>query len=186
MKRTVASIRINGVPVRRRLAIQNGFIGLLQPLAGQRASVIEPLTFSAVRPMSISGSTELTAPPGLLAGPSQAAQSVRQSCTTTDTGNACGANGNNTDSVAIHIGSSGLMPTVGATITPALPDTNRRSRSDQWSHRKSGETGDGFRNAQTTRLCFHISGIDAALERLVKANVSTGHTYGSTSADSRH
>ncbi len=174
------------MPVRRRLRYPDGFIGLLQPLAGQRASCHRAITFSAVRPMSISGSTEINSAPGLLAGPSQAAQSVRRKLHHTDTGNACGANGNNTDQRRNHIGSSGLMPTVGATITASIADTNRRSRSDQWLHRKRRRNCDGFRNAQTTRLCFHIQWDRPALERLVKANVSTGHTLRKYSADSRH
>ncbi|MNG11797.1 hypothetical protein D3C84_953650 [compost metagenome] len=84
-------------------------------------AVIEPFTFSAVRPMSISGSTEISnatsstgkpmagntisaakvAPPPTPATPAE----LRVTMAT---------------SVAIHSGSSGLMPTVGATITASM------------------------------------------------------------------
>ena len=81
-------------------------------------AVIEPLTFNAVRPMSISGSTEINsatsdtgkpmagstisaakvAPPPTPATPAELKVTIATR-------------------VAIHSGSNGLMPTVGATIT---------------------------------------------------------------------
>ncbi len=138
--------------------------------------MIEPLTFNAVRPMSISGSTEISkatrdtgkpmagstisaakvAPPPTPATPAE----LRVTIATR---------------VAIHSGSSGLMPTVGATMTasmagysPAQPFCPMVAPNE--AAKLAMDWGIPRR-----RVCASmLRGMLAALERLVKAKVSTG------------
>ncbi|SUH37851.1 Uncharacterised protein [Salmonella enterica subsp. enterica] len=99
-------------------AIENGFIGLLQPLAGQRTRVIEPLTFSAVRPISINGSTEINSATSVTGKPMAGQHNQRgEGRAAANAGNTRRTYSNDTHQRAIHTGSKGLMPTVGATIT---------------------------------------------------------------------
>ncbi|MNI96065.1 hypothetical protein D3C73_1544490 [compost metagenome] len=84
-------------------------------------AVMEPLTFNAVRPISISGSTEISRATSVtgrpIAGSTISAANVAPPPTP-----ATPAELTVTipTSVAIHIGSSGLIPTVGATITASI------------------------------------------------------------------
>jgi len=78
---------------------------------------------------------------------------------------------------AIHIGSSGLMPTVGATITASI--AGYKPAQPFWPMVAPNEAAklameDGI---PRRRVCASmLSGMLAALERLVKAKVSTGQT----------
>src|SRR3990167_4712474 len=139
-------------------------------------AVIEPLTFNAVRPISISGSTEISnatndtgkpiagstisaanvAPPPTPATPAELKVTIATS-------------------VAIHSGSSGLMPTVGATITANI--AGYRPAQPFWPMVAPNDAAKLAMDCGMPRrlVCASmLSGIVAALERLVNANVSTG------------
>src|SRR5471030_1856156 len=139
-------------------------------------AVIEQLTFNAVRPMSISGSTEIsnaTSDTGKpIAGSTISAANVAPPPTPATPAELKVTMATN---VAIHSGSSGLIPTVGATITasiagysPAQPFWPMVAPNE--AAKLAIDCGIPKRRVWASML----SGMLAALERLVKAKVSTG------------
>src|SRR5471030_2793687 len=141
-------------------------------------AVIEPLTLSAVRPISISGSTEISKATSVTGKPI-AGRTISAARVAPPPTPATPAELRVTipTSVAIHIGSNGLIPTVGATITasivgykPAQPFWPIVAPKD--AAKLAIDSGIPRR-----RVCAStLSGIVAALERLVNAKVSTGQT----------
>ena len=141
-------------------------------------ATIAPLTFNAVRPMSINGSTEISSATNdtgkPIAGSTINAAKVAPPPTPATPAELKVTMATN---VAIHTGSSGLMPTVGATITANI--AGYRPAQPFWPMVAPNEAAklaieDGIPKRRVWASI--LSGMLAALERLVKANVSTGHT----------
>ncbi len=101
-------------------AVHHGFVGLLISWLVMVPAAMEPLDVQRGTAHIDRGLTEISSATSVTAGPSPAARSRGEGGATAHARYAGGADGDDADPVAIHTGSSGLMPTVGATITASI------------------------------------------------------------------